>query len=91
MLAGKREELRGGERHTLRNPMSLAYSWKHWRQHMSPYLRIRPCLLAHTRLHSADGCMEWIVGECGCGCEGGESRECGGGKGVVASHPLSSA
>lgn len=32
-------------------PMSLAYCLKHWRHMLSPYLRIRPCLLAHTRLH----------------------------------------
>lgn len=34
---------------TLVNPMSLAYTRKHWRHMLSPYLRIKPCWLEHTR------------------------------------------
>uniref|UniRef100_A0A7S3QT36 Uncharacterized protein n=1 Tax=Dunaliella tertiolecta TaxID=3047 RepID=A0A7S3QT36_DUNTE len=33
----------------LTKPMSLAYSRKHWRQMLMPYLRIRPWWLPHTR------------------------------------------
>lgn len=36
--------------HAFWKPMSLAYSRKHWRQMFMPYLRMRPHLLAHTRL-----------------------------------------
>lgn len=34
---------------TLVNPMSFAYTRKHWRHMLSPYLRIKPCWLEHTR------------------------------------------
>jgi hypothetical protein len=42
--------LRDGWKHTLTNPMSEAFSLKHWRQILRPYLRIRPALCVQTRL-----------------------------------------
>lgn len=35
---------------TLTNPMSEAFSLKHWRQMLRPYLRMRPALWVQTRL-----------------------------------------
>lgn len=37
--------------HTLTNPMSAAFSRKHWRQMLSPYFRMSPALWVQTRLY----------------------------------------
>ncbi len=59
----RREEGNGSRLiRTLMKPMSAAFSRKHWRQMFSPYLRMIPWLLLHTRLRGdARNMAQWVA------------------------------